>query len=206
MDAGLLVNFAAGRYVIGPAIIEFDRQTRHFDPLIRSAAASLTKLVQTAPVPSVGLLCRIYRLTVICVDQAASPQWQSLAVSYERGRPMPLLRGAASLVIAAHLPTRTLKPYFDNHAGPADDWDRFRANFRLIRKQGFAVTTGELDAGLTGISAPKSLVLKGRFWRAENSAAHVISSLLRFLVAFFQTAGSGGAPDQARAINRLMAA
>jgi DNA-binding IclR family transcriptional regulator len=182
VDAGLLVNFSAGRYVIGPAIIEYDRQTRHFDPLIRSAAASLKKLVHAAPVPLVGLLCRIYRLTVICVDQAATDQ-QVFSISYERGRPMPLLKGAASLAIAAHLPTRTLKQYFEGQAGSAEDWDQFRARFRLIRREGVATTTGELDAGLVGISAPilgpegDILASIGVVVRATDLSADILAAL-----------------------------
>jgi len=182
VDVGLLVNFTAGRYVIGPAIIEFDRQTRHFDPLIRSAEGSLNELIHAAPVPLVGLLCRIYRLTVICVDQA-SIERQPFAVSYERGRPMPLLKGAASLAIAAHLPTRTLKPYFESHAGSAGEWDQFRTRFRLIRKQGFSVTTGELDAGLIGIGAPifgpegEILASVGVVTRAADVGGDVLASL-----------------------------
>lgn len=36
-DAGLIGSSAAGRYILGPAIMELDRQTRLQDPLIRSA-------------------------------------------------------------------------------------------------------------------------------------------------------------------------
>ena len=36
-EAGLIGSTAAGRYILGPAIMELDRQTRLQDPLIRAA-------------------------------------------------------------------------------------------------------------------------------------------------------------------------
>ena len=93
--SGLLVAAKAGRYVIGPAIIEYDRLTRTCDPLIESAQPVMQKLTSTLNFPCVSLLCRLYRLTVMCVDQHAAPS-TGFVVSYERGRPMSLFRDAAS--------------------------------------------------------------------------------------------------------------
>ena len=158
-EAGLIVNFTAGRYVIGPAIIELDRQARHFDPLIRAAQPSMRALTEGLETSGVSLLCRIYRRTVICVDQAGQPG-KELTISYERGRPMPLFRGAASKVIAAHLSPRAIRPYFEDEAeaasaaGMGSDWETFKAKARALRKAEVCVTAGELDEGLLGISAP----------------------------------------------------
>lgn len=158
-EAGLIVNFMAGRYVIGPAIIELDRQARHFDPLIRAAQPSMRALIDDLETSGVSLLCRLYRRTVICVDQAGRPG-KGLAISYERGRPMPLFRGAASKVIAAHLSARAVRPYFEDEveaasaAGMGSDWETFKARTRALRKAEVCVTAGELDEGLLGISAP----------------------------------------------------
>ncbi|CAN5502885.1 IclR family transcriptional regulator [soil metagenome] len=158
VEAGLIVNFTAGRYVIGPAIIELDRQARHLDPLILAAQPTMSSLIEGETV-GVSLLCRIYRRTVICVDQGGRPG-RSLAISYERGRPMPLFRGAASKAITANLTARTLKRYFEDQVEAADaaglggDWEAFKAKMREIRKAEVCITTGELDPGLLGISAP----------------------------------------------------
>jgi DNA-binding IclR family transcriptional regulator len=170
VDAGLLVNYAAGRYVIGPAIIQYDRQARHFDPLIRSAAPVLADLAGSVPSAAAGLLCRIYRSTVMCVDQAANPRLD-FAVSYERGRPMPLFKGAASLAITAQLPSRTLKQYFLAQTPEGIELDELRARLRQIRKQGYALTRGEVDPGMTGISAP--------IFNADNEALASIGLVIR---------------------------
>ncbi|WP_334184573.1 IclR family transcriptional regulator [Novosphingobium sp.] len=159
VKAGLLVSGKGGRYSIGPAVIELDRLTRRFDPLIHEAQGALQDLVVAADSEAVGLLCRIYRLQVMCVDQYV-PHAPSFAISYERGRPMPLERGAASKAILAHLTSRPLRRFYDAarsdvaKAGLGSDWDEFKREMRRLRKPGVLVTIGELDPGLMGISAP----------------------------------------------------
>ena len=158
-EAGLIVNFAGGRYVVGPAIIELDRQTRLSDPLIISAAPSLERLLQTSGLPAVGLLCRKYGVRVMCVDQRLRHDVIN-GLSYERGRPMPLFRGSASKIILANLAPRILRRCFEeageeaSQAGLGGTWDEFREGLKTIRRSGISVTEGELDPGALGISAP----------------------------------------------------
>jgi DNA-binding IclR family transcriptional regulator len=159
IDARLLVASRSGRYRIGPAIIEFDRQIRQLDPLIRGADPVMNSLSESLEWDGVALLCRIYGLTGMCVDQRARAP-RPFAVSYERGRPMPLFRGAASKAILAELPLRPLRRHYEQssqaiaESGLGADWKSFRSNLRKIRRQGVCVTYEELDAGMMGISAP----------------------------------------------------
>lgn len=159
VDAGLLISDKGGRYTIGPAVIEMDRLMRRFDPLIHEAQAPLRALVEASEGEAIGLLCRVYRLRVMCVDQVVRHA-PAAAISYERGRPMPLTRGAASKSILAHLGTRTLRRFYDSDpagiaaAGLGEGWEAFRRTMRQMRKAGVLVTIGELDPGMMGISAP----------------------------------------------------
>nr|WP_277604963.1 IclR family transcriptional regulator C-terminal domain-containing protein [Fertoeibacter niger] len=81
-------------------------------------------------------------------------------VSYERGRLMPLHRGAASKVILAGLPSRIVKGFFEQDpgrfaaAGLGDDWEGVKQSLRVIRRGGGTVTYGELDPGLVGLASP----------------------------------------------------
>jgi DNA-binding IclR family transcriptional regulator len=158
VEAGLLTSDKGGRYTIGPAVIEMDRLMRRFDPLIHEAQEPLRALVEATEGEAIGLLCRIYRLRVMCVDQYVRLA-PAAAISYERGRPMPLARGAASKSILAHLGARTLRRFYDSDpegiagAGLGEDWESFRRTMRQMRKAGVAVTIGELDPGMMGISA-----------------------------------------------------
>jgi DNA-binding IclR family transcriptional regulator len=155
-DAGLIVAFASGRYVLGPAVIQLDRQIRLQDPLIRAAETTMKRLASESAVPATFLLCRIYRDQVICVHQEirGSP---TLSVSYERGRLMPLHRGAASKIILAHLPARTVRGYQRRHVQQIDEvglgrsWETLKHNLRIIRNSKICVTHAELDEGAIGM-------------------------------------------------------
>jgi DNA-binding IclR family transcriptional regulator len=82
------------------------------------------------------------------------------AVSYERGRLMPLYRGATSKVMLAHLPARVLKSLFARDAdeviaaGLGQSWDDFRRTLATLRRLGYNVSRGEIDPGRVGIAAP----------------------------------------------------
>ncbi|MDE0945887.1 MAG: helix-turn-helix domain-containing protein [Sphingobium sp.] len=159
VDAGLLVSEKGGRYMVGPAIIELDRVTRRFDLLSNAAQDALQTLTAGVDGDAIGLLCRIYRLKVMCVDQCVVRP-PSFAISYERGRPMLLTRGAASKCILANLKSRPLRKFYDSDpdevrmSGLGDDWETFKRSVRELRKHRVLATKGELDPGLMGISAP----------------------------------------------------
>ena len=158
-QAGLLVANKPGRYTIGPAALELDRIARHVDPLVHQARAVLEELVDACALPAIGLLCRLYRRQVMCVDQYV-PHPPGLDSSYERGRPMPQTRGSASRVILANLPPRALRRFYESAAeevaaaGLGGDWEEFRRGTQEVRRAGILTAVGELDPGALGISAP----------------------------------------------------
>jgi DNA-binding IclR family transcriptional regulator len=159
VEAALLVKSRTGFYSMGPAVIVYDRLTRKTDPLIAHAQPLMRDLIASSGVECVALLCRLFRMTVLCVAQEVTGK-ADFAVSYERGRPMPLFRGAASKAILAHVERRKLRRYF--HEFSADiaqaelgrNWAEFKASLRRIRAANFCITRGELDVGAVGISAP----------------------------------------------------
>jgi DNA-binding IclR family transcriptional regulator len=184
-SAGLLIALSTGRYVLGPAIIQYDRQIRLHDPLITAAQPVMKDLMDALPTNSVVLLCRLFRDQVMCVHQEFRGR-PHFAVGYERGRLMPLFRGAASKIILAHMPLRSVRALYDEHApefGQADlgkSWDEVKERLRALRVAGQSVTRGEVDAGLCGLSVPiledtgavmgsLSLVLPARHFKATMS-------------------------------------
>lgn len=159
VDAGLLVAAGSGRYTVGPAVISLDRLTRRHDALVGAAQPAMRRLAGLGGGGVVALLCRSFRLKVMCVDQYSTGR-PGFAISYERGRPMPLYAGAASKAILAHLPPRTLRRLWSAEAGTiagaglGADLPAFRRTLRELRRQGVVVSRGEIDAGLVGVSAP----------------------------------------------------
>jgi DNA-binding IclR family transcriptional regulator len=119
----------------------------------------MSELAGYAPDGTTVVLCRAFRDSVICVHQVLGRGPQPL-VSYERGRPMPLFRGATSTAILAWLNNRQLKRIYQEHAKKiaaaklGTDWQSFRANMAAIRKAGFVVAWHQVDSGRAGIAAP----------------------------------------------------
>jgi DNA-binding IclR family transcriptional regulator len=155
VKAGLLEPALESHYRLGAAFVEFDRKIRLTDPLIRVGQPVLRDIIEQAHVPCVGLLSRLYDKTVMCVaDETNSAR--HLQSSYERGRPMPLTRGATSKVILAQLPARRLTKILEMHAEDDISAKDFREMLLEIRKRGYSITRGEIDHGLIGIAAPVS--------------------------------------------------
>jgi DNA-binding IclR family transcriptional regulator len=158
-SVGLIISISGAGYILGPRIIELDRQIRSGDPLLNAARDVMEDLIQYAAEGSIILLCRSFRDRVICIHQVIGRGPQG-PISYERGRPMPLFRGATSKVILAYLPTRTLKSlYARNRAEIAsaklgDDWDTLKRGLADIRRAGVCISAGEVDPGRVGIAAP----------------------------------------------------
>jgi DNA-binding IclR family transcriptional regulator len=156
---GLLDPFSGGKYVLGPAVIENDRKIRLTDPLIKVGRPAMQRLVARSGSMGVALLCRIYRNRVMCVHQEAKVLPEN-TVGYERGRPMPMFRGASSKVIFANLPSRTVRWFFEKYpkeiaaAGLGSDWETIKVTLRRIRRAGLHISRGEVDSGRVGISAP----------------------------------------------------
>ena len=191
-DAGLLTRVAQGAYGLGPRIIELDRQIQRCDPLLAVAERVMQGLLH----PNRGqvvLLCSLFRETVLCIHQAGHDK--ALGLSYARGRPMPLFRGATSKVILACLPERRLTRLFVEHqadvrkAGLGRTREEFLASLKPIRRQGFSITRAEVDAGVVGIAVPVfggeravigslSIVFSEKRY-PERHAAEVIAELKR---------------------------
>jgi DNA-binding IclR family transcriptional regulator len=158
-EVGLLAPAGAAGYVLGPAIIEYDRQIRQSDPLLKSAVPVARWLLKQAAPKGAVVISRWYRDRVMCLHQESGGV-HPLAASYERGLPMSLFRGATSKIILAFLPDRLLRRLFDARrreavaAGLGGDWTQFRRSLRALRDAGVCETASEVAPGRIGIAAP----------------------------------------------------
>jgi DNA-binding IclR family transcriptional regulator len=153
--AGLLSRFASG-YALGPRVIELDYVIRQADPVLQVAKAPMQDLADRYGCQVV--LLSMYGAKVVTVHEEKGKD--SPVVSFGRGHPMPLFRGAGSKVIMAHLRGAKQKKLFLQHPTEAaasrlgGDWPRFRASLRKIRSLGYDISKGELDASNVGVAAP----------------------------------------------------
>lgn len=150
-QAGLLSPHLPGNYVLGPGICALDRQMRLHDPLISAAKPEMQRLAD-ADRESIVLLTKLFKNTVMCVHREGE---NLTADGYERGRPMPLERGAASKVILACLSAKQFRNISASspNAAALDD-PVMRDELRRLKAQGYVITRGEIDPSKIGISVP----------------------------------------------------
>jgi DNA-binding IclR family transcriptional regulator len=186
--AGLITPVSGAGYTLGPAIIQMDRLIQSGDPMLNGARSVMIELAGQAAEGSTVLLCRLFHDRVMCVHQIMGRGPQE-PVSYERGRLMPLYRGATSKIILAHLRPRTLKALFAHDAGEiataelGGSWEEFRRNLATIRRDGVTVSRGEIDPGRVGVAAPifdKDRAVLGSL-SVALPAAHADETLVRRL-------------------------
>lgn len=205
-DAGLLVLQARGSYVLGPAIIEYDRLIRHHDPLLELSRPILRDLI--ARTDAEALLARLYRDRVVCIHREFNPP--GYEVTYERGRPMSLLRTATARVMLAHLPARQLRRLFEarqpeiRHSNLGSTWVKFTANLRAVREAGYYTIMDGVDKGFSGVAAAimgptgeadtsLSLVLRTEVLRDRGDAqfASLVMRCARMISAAIANPGAG---------------
>lgn len=154
--AGLISPVENGHFVLGSRILELDKQIRECDPLYNAAGEAMARLSMATGHSS--LLCGLYSDSVMCIRRnrvEGAPE-----TIHSRGHRRSLFRGASAKIILAHLPTHQLKRLYTNNrheiatTGLGADWTAFRAVLQQMRKNGYALTTGEAFPGVTGIAAP----------------------------------------------------
>lgn len=155
-QAGLLTPVADGGFILGPRIVEMDRQIRTCDPVYTAGGPPMETLAKRTG--HTALLCALYSDTVMCVRNV--PGIDAPEGLFSRGQRRPLFQGAASKVILAYLPPHQLRTLHAKHrkaiaaAGLGGDWDSLRATLRTIRQHGYCITSGEFNPGIVGIAAP----------------------------------------------------
>lgn len=154
--AGFLRKAAAGRYSLGPRIIELDFLLRRSDPVLLAAVPVVDELAKRAGLD--GVLSTI--LATRLVDTYRASADPTLQFSYGRGRPRPLFKGAAPKVILAFTPRAQLVKIYEScaaeaaAAGLGATWPEFRSRLTEIRNERFYFSRGELDEWLSGAAMP----------------------------------------------------
>lgn len=152
---GMLERIVDRGYALGPMVVELDRQIRLADPLLQVAQELPNKLAEDTG--GTVLLCRFHGSKVMCIHQVNGRN-PALSVSYERGRAMPLYRGATSKIILASLPSAQIKQLWADErktliaAGLPDDFPQLTQVLAALRQTGYCVTEGEVDPDAVGFA------------------------------------------------------
>jgi len=155
-DAGLLQHGPDAQFTLGSRIVVLDHFIRQADPVLQCAIPFMKELVMQT-----GFDCVVSRLYGDqLLDTHREHGTMPADLSYGRGRPRPLFQGGAPKVILAGLPTPQLHKLLDAHtqevadAGLPTDWPSFRRYYSQIRKNGFYLSNGELEANLAALAVP----------------------------------------------------
>lgn len=155
VQAGLVERIEGRTYTLGPRIVELDRRIRQADPLLHASHDLLPELARHTG--GTVLLCRWHLDRVLCIQQATPPEAAS-ASSYERGRAMPLYRGATSRAILVNLPVRRLQELLRRdraalvEAGLPTEIDALARHLSRERDAGHVISRGEVDPGVVGLA------------------------------------------------------
>ncbi|MBL0419653.1 HTH domain-containing protein [Ramlibacter sp. AW1] len=172
--AGLIERVDTRGYALGPRIVELDRQIRLADPLLQAAGELPAVLARDTN--GIVLLCRLHDNKVMCILEVTEPD-APIQSSYQRGRAMPLYRGATSKAILAQLSRVQLGELVANDSRALDDAglphsaDDLYEALAPLREQGHVVTREEVDSAVMGLAVP---LLSGR--RLLGSLSVVIPS------------------------------
>ncbi|MEB0010956.1 IclR family transcriptional regulator [Glaciimonas sp. Gout2] len=138
-------------YAPGPLSVQLAWGFNLTSYLVINARTEMEKLMKLCD-ESVGLMVAVNN-QVVCLDMVES--LQSLRSSFSKGRSQPLLRGASAKALLAHLPLSIVDEVIavQLSSQPKEE-SRLRDELSTIRAQGYAVSEGEGDMGVWGISTP----------------------------------------------------
>lgn len=150
-QTGLLARFGGG-YVLGAKAVKLDYIIRQSDPLLHLFQPILARLRDDTD-------CDVILASLLGEDFFATIHEQSgsATVSWPRGRPMPLTRGAGGLAVLASLPPAQLKRILAGADEVAEGLAALNAEIRTVAKRGYAVSLGALDGENVGIAVPVQL-------------------------------------------------
>lgn len=140
-----------GHYAPGPLSLQLALGFDLASHLVRQARPGMVELAQQSH-ESVGLIVAVND-KAICLDMVESQH--SLRCSFEKGRSVPLRAGASAKCVLAHLPEAACAAVLDREWGPGTaERQTMQDELDAIRRAGYAVTAGEVDAGVWGCSVP----------------------------------------------------
>lgn len=149
-------NDSSGGFRLGPSIFRLARVARLGLGLLEIALPVMRDLV--AQTGETALLTRRTDSHVVCIERVESTQ--RVRLSYERGHVLPLHAGASAKVLLAFLEPDEIETILKSSPLPRytertmTDPDTLRRQLEVIRARGYAMSEGEVDAGVRGVAAP----------------------------------------------------
>lgn len=139
-----------GLYGPGPTSVQLARGFDQASFLIQESMDDMARLAHASG-ETVGLLVAVNDQAV-CLDMVESNH--PLRCSFVKGRGLPLERGASAKALMAFMPAARVADRMRELAAQGVDTEALTRDLAAIRGTGHAVTDGELDVGVWGVSVP----------------------------------------------------
>ncbi|WP_030599258.1 IclR family transcriptional regulator [Streptomyces fulvoviolaceus] len=156
VGSGFLEEDPGGGFRLGLRVLELARLARRGYGLSEIALPVMRGLC--TEVGETVLLTRRAGGAAICVERCEAEH--PVRISYERGSVLPANAGASALALLAWLPEEECRALLEGQrlqrftARTMTDVDVLMARLTEIRRDGYTVSRGELDADILGIAAP----------------------------------------------------
>ncbi|WP_010490467.1 IclR family transcriptional regulator [Pseudomonas sp. S9] len=147
---GLAEDNGQGRYLPGPTCMQLAKKFDRDAVLVTLAKPELKRLAELSR-ESVALMVPVNG-QAICVELVDSQQ--PLRCCYQKGLAQPLLIGASARALLAFMDQAQSLAILIAKGVEASALDDYMRNFDEIRQAGYAVSNGEIDEGVWGVSAP----------------------------------------------------
>lgn len=150
VDSGFMQKTSARHYGAGPIAVQLAERYRDSTLATGSVTPFLRQLAQSSGELAAFMVA--HSTEAVCVEAAESNH--TLRCSYSVGASQPLLHGATATVLLSHLDAKVRKDIYAFYGADGDVRDKCEQECVRARSDGFAVSFGELDSGIWGVSAP----------------------------------------------------
>jgi len=140
----------SGQYGPGPRCVQLAHGFDQSSFLIQEAQRDMADLA-AASGETVGLVMAL-KDQIVCLDMVESQH--PLRCSFVKGRGLPLTQGASAKSLMAFMPTPHREAHLRTLGAAGVDTAALARALARVRQQGYAVSDGEVDAGVWGVSAP----------------------------------------------------
>ncbi|WP_353173852.1 IclR family transcriptional regulator [Paracandidimonas soli] len=144
----------AGAYAPGPTCLQLAWGFDQTSWLVRETLPEIQKLSNQTN-ETVGLMVAVQG-QVVCLDMVESRL--PLRCAFTKGKGLPLTRGASAKALLAFMASAQRKAVLQDPQAVAqlgdEGLERLSSELEQIRRQGYAVSTNEVDEGVWGVSVP----------------------------------------------------
>jgi len=167
-DLNIVAEGPGGTYHLTPRVLGLAEAVERSKGLLTQARPILHQLMQLSN--ETALLVQLVGHSAICADRAEPAH--TMRLTYEPGQAVSLQQGASARILIAGLTREERNAHLSwvekQTPGFADKRAEFELEIDRVRQDGWAISHGEIDAGIVAVAAP--VKVRGRTLAALSIA------------------------------------